>query len=476
MLLLAGCANTQSPPDTTEKKPGWSVSGSEPGDATQSSELTDEELLEQDQNQEQMEPEFDEEGNPIISGNAGGGSGGSGESGNAGGIHISENLSLSERRDVVEAEMRHMMSVLWTPAKDVVYSISGSSGGLESDLVNKPDYIVRLYAGRIYQGMPYAHGCSSSYSFLDQTIRTENGIPVLDLTTADLSGSSEGSYQRRARLSNNCADAVFWAWAKVASSITFSQTVNMTQSYGCLKVGDYTYDNSTYKGTKTVDVIAANGQDKMLECYALMQKGDAMVRWTGSAGHAIMVVDVEVVRDARGKVDPKESYAIILDQGSDCEKAEKTIQHPTYGTVYICEELDKKKSFASLLKSGYLPVTCKELVDESPLEEAKVTDSVANPSVDNMFSGEFRSNYRISSVTVTIKDKKGSAVQSATCYAKEIEMYSFQLTRLDDDVEQDVMKGSLDIGSLPAGEYTCTYTCQVSTGQSFTVRQFTFTK
>ena len=79
MLLLAGCANTQSPPDTTEKKPGWSVSGSEPGDATQSSELTDEELLEQDKDQEQMELEFDEEGNPVISGNAGGGSGGSGE-------------------------------------------------------------------------------------------------------------------------------------------------------------------------------------------------------------------------------------------------------------------------------------------------------------------------------------------------------------------------------------------------------------
>ena len=469
-LLLPGCAGRQEDAQT-ENNPGWTmVDPAGDGNALlQDGQIDEDILLDQD-----AETDFEVEG---TSGGGQSGVSGNGETGGSASVEIvSENSSLEQRREAVTNEMRNMMNILWTPAKNVTYSISGSSGGLDADMENKPDKIITLYAGRIYRGIPYAHGCGSSYSFLDQTVRTNNGVAVLDLNSASLSGTSEGTVYRRARLGNNCADAVFWAWGKVSSSITFSQTVNMTESYGCLKVGDYEFYNPSYTGVKTKDVVAENGEDKMLACYAQMLPGDAMVRWTGSAGHAIMIMDVTVVRDASGKVDPDKSTATILDQDSSCEKEETTEQHPTLGTIYICEKLDKTKTFASLLKSGYLPVTCKELVDPSPLQSVVVTDSVSNPTASNMFIGDFKSNYRISSVTITITNSKGQVVQSATCYAKESEMYTFQIRRFNDSVEQEVLKGSLNLDQLAAGTYRCTYTCQVSTGDIVTVRQFSIQK
>ena len=466
-LLLPGCAGEQDVAETTEKRPGWSVEiPSETGSQFLQNEQTDEDIL-----LEQEEEDYIESEGQSVSGQSG-----SSVADSSVTPSVAENSSLEQRREAVANEMRNMMSILWTPAQDITYSISGSSGGLESDLVNKPDKIVRLYAGRIYRGIPYAHGCSTADSFMNQAISTSNGVAVLDLSSEILSGTSEGTVYRRARLGNNCADAVFWAWAKVSSSITFSQTVNMTEYYGCLRVGDYEFSNPTYTGVKTKDVVAANGKDKMLECYAQMQTGDAMVRWTGSAGHAIMIMDVNVVRNETGEIDPDKSTAAILDQDSGCEKNETTEQHPTLGTIYICEQLDKTKTFASLLKSGYLPVTCQELVDPSPLKTATVSDNVSKPSVSNMFSGEIKSNYRIASVTITVKDAKGNVVQSATCYAKESEMCTFQVKRFNDSVEQAVMKGSLNIDQLPAGTYQCSYTCQISTGETFTVRQFSIQK
>lgn len=43
------------------------------------------------------------------------------------------------------------------------------------------------------------------------------------------------------------------------------------------------------------------------------------------------------------------------------------------------------------------------------------------------------------------------------------------------DWEQPVLVGKLDVEGLTPGTYRCTYDCRVSTGESFTFRDFTFT-
>lgn len=382
---------------------------------------------------------------------------------------------LAYRRDVVEAEMRRMMSMLWTPAEDVTYSIVNNSQGVEADQETQPKQIITLYADRIYQGMPYTHGGGSGYSFLDQaTAVDENGVYTLDLTNADLNGNANQSVNVCSRLGNDCADAIFWAWNQVSTTITFPGSGRMTEYYGCVKVGDYLqpYDDLRV-ASSTKEICQSNGEQRMFSCYAQMQKGDAAT----NSGHGVMIVSVHVAYDADGGIDGEKSYAVILEQGSTCEKAEKSYYNEELGqTVYLCEELDQKRSFDTLYAEGYLPVTCKELVDASPLDAVAVDDSVTDPSASNLFSGTVSANYRISSVTITITDKKGNTVQTATCYAKQSESGKFNLNRFIDPVEKTVMKGYIDLYELKNGQYKCTCTCQISTGATVTFREFEFLK
>lgn len=462
-VLLTGCAAGKAHETTqateTEKKSGWSVEGVE-NTGTENAQ-TDEEISENEQDSMLEGEEGENSTSPADEVGSGTGSSGS--------------ATLEGRRDIVEAEMRRMMSVLWTPTQDITYSLVNSSKGVAEDSKTQPDQIITLYAGRIYQGIPYAHGGGSGDSFLDQSISvSQNGVYTLDLTSADLNGYSSQGVNTCSRLGNDCADAIFWAWSRVSSSISFPGSGRMTEAYGCVKVGDYAqpYDDLRVLDN-TKGICQDNGIEKMFDCYAQLQKGDAAT----NCGHGVMIVSNHVVRDDDGGIDGEKSYVVILDQSSTCEKAQTSYYNAQLGkTVYLCEELDKKWTYDYLFEKGYLPVTCAELIDESALAKETVTDSLSTPNVSNMFTGTVRANYRISSVTVTITDSKGKVVQSATCYSKMNENGVFQLSRFTDSVEKQVMKGSVDLDKLSAGSYKCEFTCLTATGKTHTFRSFSFTK
>lgn len=466
VLLLAGCGNLSAADETTQESteslraPGWSVetvetAATSASDGADDSMSHDEEVL----SENELDSMYGDDGEE---GSAGADSvfGETASSGSTSGSASSADASLAARRSAVEAEMREMMSVLWTPAETFTYNIDSSTP-------------VTLYAGRIYSGIPYTHGGSSGYGFLSYaTSKSSSGVYTLIGLTAEAL-----SYQTStARIGNDCADAIFWAWGQVANSITFTSTKYMTESYGCLKVGDYTFSAKDYSGIKTGDVCEENGEQTMFSCYAQMQKGDAMVMITASgAGHSVMTVSVHVEYDADGQIDGAKSYATILEQTSALEKAQTGTYNSQIGaTVYSLEELDKKWTFDTLYDKGYLPITCKELADSASTAKASVSDSVSNPTVDTMFTGTLTGTYKISHVTITITDASGKTVQTATCFAKQSEGYTFKLSRFNTDGKS--MLGSIDTAKLASGTYKCTYTCQVSTGDNFTVRQFTFTK
>ena len=384
---------------------------------------------------------------------------------------------LAYRRDLVEAEMRRMMSILWTPAEDITYSFLNSSAGIEEDEKTNPEYVVKLYAGRIYQGIPYAHGSSAGFSFLDYATGVdENGVYTISgMGTEDLTGYGGSKKNQCARMGTDCADTVFWAWAQVSTSISFIGTKYMTVPYGCIKVGNYEFSGDAYNGDST-DICDANGEQVMFASYAQMQKGDAMVMTVeGSSGHAIMNVSVHVERDAAGNIDGEKSYAIIIDQSSNDERKENTYYNEEIGKkVYVLQKLDKKRSFNKLFKQGYMPVTCKELLSAEALPQVQVKDTVSEPTQQNMFTGIVSSNYRIASVTITITDAQGNAVQTATAYGQQDEMYKFSLVRFRSPLEQTVMQGKIDLNELEKGAYHCTYTCRVATGKTVEFRSFDF--
>ena len=387
---------------------------------------------------------------------------------------------LAYRRDVVEQAMREQSAILWTPAETFAYSRRDDSQGVVVDAEETPDEVTTFYAGKIYQGIPYTQGGGSYYSFLSfATAQTKDGVYTLTgLTDQLLTGLSDNRENRRARVGNDCADQLFWAWGRFSSSIQFHYTAEMTEASGCLKVGDYEYTGTRFSAkNNTEDIVKNNGQQRMFAAYTQLQKGDGIlqIRSTG-AGHTVMIVTNNPVFLEDGTIDGEKSYVTVLEQTSTLEKDATPYYHEGIGKdVYPCEIMDKEWTYNTLFEKGYLPITCKELIDPSPLPEAAITDYTDAPTYENMFSGIISANYRFSSVTVTIS-QKGKTVQEATCFSHQEDLYAFNLYRFTSGAEQDVMQGSVDKDELAPGTYQCTFTARLSTGDNITFRDFTFEK
>lgn len=390
---------------------------------------------------------------------------------------------LQYRRDLVEQQMRNQVCVRWTPAEDIVYSLVFSSQGLEADKISNPGDIITLRKGRIYEGLPYTHGVGSGYNFLEfATGYNEDGVLVIGGLSHPYLGGGTGSLDPLAcaRVGNDCADMLFWAWGHISTTIGFEHCKNMVPINGCLPVGDYTgYDETLDDIYYTFPICEENGEQKMYECYAQLQKGDGMVFMNKyGQGHAIMNVKVNVVRNADGTIDPKQSFCNILDQNSGGERDQtNAYKDETIGKIiYPLDEPDREMTFSELYTTGYLPITCKELIDASPLEEVTVTDSEKEHSIDNIFKGTVYSPYRISYVTINIADKKGNTVQEATMFCVSDEMRNFNLERFTHNVEKLVMKGAINLETLESGTYTITHTAKLSNGDEVTFRNFTYEK
>ncbi len=386
---------------------------------------------------------------------------------------------LQYRRDLVEQQMRYMCTVRWTPAETIEYSLVNSSLGLEADKISNPDDIITLQKGIIYEGIPYTHGCQSAYGFLEYAAsETETGTLVFeDMTTEDLSGYGKMEPTRCCRIGTDCADQVFWAWNHIATSISFQVTNAMTPFYGCILVGDYTHDMQ--KLEHTYKICEQNGMEVMFESYAQMLKGDAMVFINSKgSGHAIMNVEVHVVRKEDGSIDPQQSYAITLEQESGDERTQTDtyIDEVTGEKIVRLQGIDRKYTFLSLYQKGYLPVTCKELIDPAPLAEVKITDSITEHNEKTMFKGTISCPYRISYVTIDITDSKGNTVQACTTFSIANEMHDFQLIRFTSDVEKLVQKGYINLEELPSGTYTITHTARLANGAEIEFRNCTYEK
>lgn len=379
---------------------------------------------------------------------------------------------LKNRRDLAESHMRHMMSLRWKTTNSISYSATHQSKGMDLDSDNS---IIQIIPNQIYQGIPYSHGGGSGYSFLALAgAPDENGVYTLNgLCKELLSGYSGSDLHNMARLGNDCADAVFWAWAQVSGSISFPYTNCMIPSYGCIPVGDYACENRAYAGN-TSTICLQNGMQRMFEAYACVQKADALVRTVNSSGHAIMAVSVHVERLEDGSIDADRSYIVYLDQDIACETGTAQYEDPDLGTVLLCEELDKKNTFSYLYQVGYLPVTCKEFLDPTPLKEAAVTDSLSNLSLQNLFTGTIEGSYRIAYVQVQIVDSQGNTVQEAICFGLQEDMYRFDLSRFTKEAEQRVIIGGVDLDLLEQGDYRCRFTCRLGNGALIPFRELDF--
>lgn len=384
-----------------------------------------------------------------------------------------EEKILEERRNTVVEYMYNMLTVLWRAETDVEYQLGTG-------------YSLSIKAGRIYSGLPYTYGCGTKESFLEYAGEpNEKGVYTI---SEDLFGAVNGGTSE-ARVGNDCSSAVFVAWAQIGATVTGSAPEFMYEDYGFVKVGDYETKTRLNNAGRprlesTVDICCLdNGRDVMYEAYAKLKKGDAVVSVPGTGNHVMMVTDVKIVYGEDGKVDGNRSFIKVIDQlrtkqvNEECYKSEELGE-----TVYIIGYTEHGITFKMLCDKGYLPYTCKELIDPSPIPEPYVKDTETTYSLDNLFCGIISSNWAIDSVTISITDENGRVIQEATgrsargSWHREGEKQrEFDLQQFVNDAPGAIL-GEINIQLLEAGNYHCAVRCRLMGGQELTVRDFEFTK
>ena len=375
---------------------------------------------------------------------------------------------LAERRDIVESYMRKMATVYWRATEDIIYSNSSSNTDPTTDM-NDLTYI---RAGRLYRGLPYSHAAGGPNAFLEYAGQPdEQGVyHISGLTWHSLNGTNA-----TARIGNDCASAVGLSWGQLGNSLVQdSNTKYMTTKYGYLRVGEYTSSDDAH--TYTLPVCEENGFEIMAAAYAKLQKADAVVRRNkaDNNGHAMLVVSVHVDHTEEGAISGATSYITVLEQTSGTIENELSYYDADLGeTVYKTYIIDKKYTFFDLYSAGYLPITCKELIDPSPVVEESVTDSLTDYGKETIFSGVLTSTRFMESITVMICDESGNVLQTSTASPTNRQLYTFDLQTFVTD-RPEVIRGCIDIDVLSTGNYRCKVTCRLITSTEITVRDFPF--
>ncbi|MBO5869066.1 MAG: hypothetical protein J6Q54_09170, partial [Oscillospiraceae bacterium] len=380
---------------------------------------------------------------------------------------------ISQRRDMAEAHMRSICSMLWRAEEDILYTRSPSTLPEDADASG-----IHIVKGRVYQGMAYSYSGSSMESWMELATGTdENGvITISGLNWLMLSGGNTA-----ARYGTDCSGAVCQSWAQFGTSANVAVTAGMTTKNGYLRIGDYTSSDS--RNTNTSEVTAANGEQVMYAAYAQAQKADAVVCHHDPAegddwGHVMMTVSVDVVYNEDGTINGDESVMVILEQ---------TSSHVRKGIYHYDEELgenvyhfcgvDLPYTFKELYDQGYLPITCQELVDPVAVDAPTVTDSLSASSYSykNLLSGSISTNHwSIGSVEMTITDRTGNLVQQARMTCPRNARYKFNMSLFRTE-KPSMILGDIAPDALTPGKYHCKVVCRLSTEQEFVVRDFDFT-
>lgn len=393
--------------------------------------------------------------------------------GQGGKTGTSDEEILAARRDKVVAQMQKTATFLWRAQEDITYSIRYDDMLIDEALKVSPKKTISIKAGQVYQGLPYSHAAGNLTTF--QAFASEpdeKGVSTVSgLTWEYLNGTS--AYM--SRISTDCSGAVYMALSTVAATPEMVGTQYMTEGHGYLKVGEY----ETADPNENIDTnkdCEDNGPRVMLDAYAQLQKADAIVRRRNGVGHVMLITSVNVVLTEEGKVSGRDSTVTVTHQTNGKLQDNAYYYNEELGeNVYYCFGVDDEYTFAELYADGYLPITCKELIDASaPEVDTTVIDSETEFTKDTICKGTLTSQLLITAVNVTITDANGAVVQEATCFARRGERLVFKLERIATDMPE-IMIGKIDPDALAAGNYHCTMTCVQANDTVTTVRDFDFT-
>lgn len=347
-----------------------------------------------------------------------------------------EDMTVEEMRQLCVDFMRFSKTVLWTPNATVQYIRNAK--GTEDEMIK----------GQVYAGLPYIGlGTGNVYRMMDH-LNEETGVMDMQVLA---------TYPKL--FGNQCSCTTYWAWGRVINSMGNAYTANMTGMNGYLRVGPYTYPDSTPKFSEqytTKMVCEANGLDVMSQSYAQLHLADGMVNYT-TAGHTIMVSSEPHVEYVDGKINPATSYLTILEQSQRWED----YTNEAGDKALVKNSIDKKMTFLELYNAAYLPFTYAEFLGKKGIDKTECTVNLSGDSVEaiKLFNAKVTANFGISDVYVSLKNESGKEVYRLAVRATNPNQRTVNITQA---AAASFAWGDYD---KLKGEYTAQVTAQLSTGE-----------
>ncbi len=351
-------------------------------------------------------------------------------------------MTNEQLRQLCVEYYRMMGEIRWTLSADLDYEYPSTSAGA---------YHLKKY--QKYGGMPYTRACGGLADFLD-FYDDETGLLDLSRYGSGIAGV----------IGNNCATSVFWAWARVTGTVDFTTTQFMTEKYGCLRVGPYTYAGSVEAfadENSTRSICDANGEKVMYESYAALLPGDGTVKYeTGADHHARLVMEAPVVvRNADGSIDPDKSYVVCSEQGGSA-RPESTEED---GTVGFIIRRRSEYTFRKLFSEGSLPVTVAELAGTKKVEAASILLDCEPEDLASLSGATLTTNYPISRLTFTLKGENGDTAYETVSYSDAYETkYEMKLSKV---VRAAALKKAVETGKT----YSAEVLVRLGNGETLTV-------
>lgn len=345
--------------------------------------------------------------------------------------------SVAEARKIVVDYMLRMASQRWICQSTMDYT---KEKPYTKTLVYQP--------GVAYVGLPY--------------VSHHNGVEAFS-RYLDAKQVYTGPVSFAKCLGVTCAPAVKVAYRTVSPTVSFGGTPNILPHArtGTVAVGDYHWDVSTpANATLTKDLIEKSTPNVILEAYALLQPADTVASRTSAGpsqifGHARLVSSQPVVvRTAGGKIDPDASSLHVIEQ---CGSFDKTAQVNTTWRV------NKKYTFAELLKKNYVPLTLEEFKTGRMADAQVDVNGLTGPesiASDRPLAGVVTSNFVINEVDAIVSGPDGRVASQARYFPEKKrcelggEPFDHDLTKLPAGTYRFVLTVKIGYGDCTGAEYT----------------------
>lgn len=369
--------------------------------------------------------------------------------------------TTDELRQMAVKAMRDMLTIEWCTPQFLMYNKVGSASG--KTYTHAP--------GVTYAGLPYTNGDSAIWNWYEY-YNTETGV---------LEFPGDG-YALNETLGNTCTGSIMWGWATVCDSLDGNyNNYEMTKLHGCIPLGDIQYPDyiDTFADYSTALIIDENGEDVILEAYALCLPADGVASYPQD--HGMMIIEpATVVRNEDGSINADESYLIIQDQRGGAGDAAYT--HEINGEKqYFSGRTYAKFTFQQLLDQDYIPCSTAEFLGLKPYTAREITvttiDGTGEVKDFNGFAtATLNSNYPMCILRTVLVDAEGNETQVAVKFLDKRDVRKgtarkFSMGKYSDVLDSKVLEQYLEAGQT----YTMRLDVTVSTGEVITPISFQIT-